>query len=211
MRKMCVPSNTACRVWFSARADARSRPNGFSTTTARPSEAARSGPAPARRSRTGSAGSRGSAADDCARPRASCRPVEGGGVAVVAVDVAQQPQQALGRTRTGLQPPNFSRLSRARARRSFEAQPALATPTTGTSSRPCRTIACERREDLLVSQIAGGPEEHQRVRARPIGHGAPTLPIATDSIDARLMLRTSSLPAAGGCDGGAVDGQHDRA
>ncbi len=38
MRKMRDSSNTACRVWFSSRADARSRPNGFSTTTP-PSEA----------------------------------------------------------------------------------------------------------------------------------------------------------------------------
>ena len=64
----------------------------------------------------------------------------GGGVAVVAVDVAQQPSRRSADA-DWAPSPNFSTLSRARARRSFKAQPALATPITGTSRRPCRTIA----------------------------------------------------------------------
>jgi hypothetical protein len=38
IRKICSSANTACTVAFSARADARSVPNGFSMITRAPSE-----------------------------------------------------------------------------------------------------------------------------------------------------------------------------
>ena len=71
-------------------------------------------------------------------------------------------------------------LSRARARSCSSVQPDRATPTTGTSSCPRRAIACERREDLLVGEIAGGPEEDERVGARRRSCAGPLLDVAAE-------------------------------
>ena len=60
-------------------------------------------------------------------------------------------------------PPCFSRLSRARALNWSRFQPALATPMTGTFEVAALDHRLQRREDLLVGQIAGGAEEDQRV------------------------------------------------
>ena len=87
---------------------------------------------------------------------------EGGGVVVVAIDVAQQVASAVACAFASVTPWCF-RLSAARSFSWSRLQPALATPMIGTFKPSSRTRPEQRREDLLVGEIAGGAEKHDRV------------------------------------------------
>src|SRR5256714_14840744 len=56
-------------------------------------------------------------------------------------------------------PPCFSTLSRARAFSWSKFQPAFATPMTGTSSRPCCTIACNDGKIFLYARSPVAPKK----------------------------------------------------
>src|SRR5262249_21286563 len=56
-------------------------------------------------------------------------------------------------------PPCFSRLSRARALSLSRFQPALATPITGTFSRPRRTIPCSAGKIFLYARSPVAPKK----------------------------------------------------
>src|SRR5579863_1427260 len=154
MRKILDSGKCSCRVWLSARADARSCPKGFSTTTRAPGvlddhreHARRNGQViqwPLR------------------RPECLAQRLESGALVVVAIHIAQQASES-----------RHHRLVRARHER-FETlahacdQPADITPLAGNADHrrskdsPANQVI-QRREDLPVTQVPGGAEQHDGI------------------------------------------------
>ena len=168
MRNTRDSSKALCRIAFSCCADAKSRPNGFSTITRAP--------------RVQSA--RCELLDDRAEQRRRDREVVRGmdgavelaaqrgerrRVGVVAVDVAQQRQELRERR---LVDAAVLREAVARPRAELVEVPArLRDADDGHVEVPAPDHRLQRREDLLVREIAGGAEEHERVGLHGAGGG----------------------------------------
>ena len=118
------------------------------------------------RSRTCSAGWRGSAADALRVAERLAQRREGGGVVVVAVDVAQQAERACRRGVGSTPPPCFSRLSLRARLQLLEGPAGLGDADDRHVERAAPDHRLQRREDLLVREVAGGAEEDERVGLR---------------------------------------------
>ena len=167
MRKMRDSGSARCSVAFSARADARSRPNGFSTTTRAPSVQPAQQLLDDRREHAGRDGKvvQSGAARPPARARSRTNVV---GVGVVAVDVAEAGGQ---RRERGLVDP-AAVLGQAGPRALDELRerpPGLRDAHDRKIQVPASGHRLQRREDLLVGEIARRAEEHQRVGAGAVG------------------------------------------
>src|SRR6266545_874328 len=145
MRKMFSSGNAPCRVWLRARAEARSRPKGFSTTTRACSEQ------PGRALRVLELG---------------LEPAEGRGIAVVAVHVAELGRQL--REGLGVEAPVF-RHAGFRPLDELRPGPARLGHPHHREVQPAPAHQrLQGREDLLVGQVSGGAEEDEGVGWRSI-------------------------------------------
>ena len=130
---------------------------------ARPRRAAR--PAPGARPPPGTcwAGSPGSAAGASRSPSSLAQPRERRGIVVVAVDVARAARPASANA-VGVEPAVLGDAG-PRALDELLARPARPRDADHRArrARPRRAMRLQRGEDLLVGEVAGGAEEHQRV------------------------------------------------
>ena len=166
MRKMESSANADFRMALSCRAEARSRPNGFSTITR--ALVAASGLLQTLDHRAEQGRWNGQVMQ---RPGGVAQhllePLEGGCVVVVAIDVAQPRRQF--RERSFVDPATL--ILRGLCDAAVGALAQLFQCLVGVRHTDDRQIPIvvelhdlQRREDLLVGQIAGGAEEDQRVR-----------------------------------------------
>jgi hypothetical protein len=167
MRKMADSGNTSCSVRSSACALARSRPKGFSTMTrafsahpdfARPLHHAR---------RTCSAESPDSGSAGLAEPSASLQLLEGRGIRVIAVHIAQLMRQVSRSSPSSKSPLFFDAV--AGALLELVQRPAAARHA---DDRNVEAVAMhhgvEGGEDFLVGQIAGGAEKNKGIGLRVV-------------------------------------------
>ena len=171
MRKIDSSGKTSCKVAFSALAEARSRPNGFSKTTARRRGAA--GALQLLDHRAEHRGRDGQVVRGQLRAAQRCLQLrERVGVGVVAVDVAQLlgenrervrvESAVLGAARLGALDQLLERVVRLGDADDRKVQDAAL------------GHALQRGEDLLVGEVAGRAEEDQRVGPRfGVAHGTP--------------------------------------
>ena len=192
MRKIDDSGKNSCSVSFRLGAEARSRPNGFSTMTRAPvaqrrlAEPLDDRREHARRDR-----------EVVERPLGAAERLRAAG--------RTWPGRCSRRRRSAAAAPasaNAASSSAAvlvpgcrgpAARNCVSVQPARATPMTGTSSLPRPDHRLERREDLLVGQIAGGAEERPARRTCGACHGA------VSGLASRRARRTGSASRTGAC------------
>ncbi len=161
MRKIAFSSKVWSRMWLRSCAEARSRPKGFSMMTRAPCECSPPGTAAPPPCRRPPAGWPGNSAGRCARAQFLAQRLERGRVVVIAVHVAQQAAQLVKRRRI-----ESAVFLQAVLRPGLELVQVPA--RLGHADDRHVEIAAfhhrlQRREDLLVGQVAGGPEEDQRV------------------------------------------------
>ena len=99
--------------------------------------------------------------------------LEGRGVRVVAVDVAQQARELLEGRR--VEPAVLLEAVAGAGLELFEIPAGLGDPDHRNVEVAALQHRLQRREDLLVGEVARRPEEHQRVRVGR-GHGRPWFP-----------------------------------
>ena len=165
MRKIDDSGNTLCSVSFSARADARSWPNGFSMMTrascAQPDCAERLDHGAEQARRDGEVVRRAACAAELLRAARRTSPDRGSRRRRSAAASTSFANAA-----SSTPPPCCSRLSRARARSCSQVPARLGDADHRHVEMAAPDHRLQRREDLLVGQVAGGAEEDQRVRAR---------------------------------------------
>ena len=165
MRNMADSGNTAKSERLSACADARSRPNGFSAIDASAPRASGAAELRRRRSRTGSWEWRDSAAGRCARAQLATQAIERRRIFVVAVHVAEQRQELVEGRPVDAAAVRLQAVS-ARASQLIEVPAGLCHADDGHVQMAALHHRLQRREDLLVREVAGRAEEHQRIGVR---------------------------------------------
>ncbi len=164
MRKMSCSSNILSRMAFSSRAEARSRPNGFSMMTRALPGAAGLGELFHDRAERGGRNGKVIARAGCASPNFPAERLKDRRVVVVAIHVAQQAAQFFKRRR--IKPAVFLQAVFGPRLELVQIPARLGHADDRHVERAAFHHRLQRREDLLVSQVAGGPEEHQSVGMR---------------------------------------------